>query len=263
MNLDLNKLPNLISKRTKAIMPIDLNGRSTNMKQLLEFAKKKNLFIIEDAAHAIGSYYNGKHMGTKSDIAAFSFSTPKIITTGQGGMIITNNKQVKSMCLAIKDFGREFGGKKNVKNSFEHKILGYNFKFTEFQAAVGLAQLKKLNTRIAKKKTIFKKYRELLSNIRNIEFIQTNLKNNTVWSADILLNSKTIKTKLMNYLEKRNIETRQFFPPIHRLKPFKKPEVNYKITSNISDRGLWLPSSVILTNHELESVCTKIKIFFN
>lgn len=262
LNLDLTKLQRIITNRTKAIIPVDMNGRSTNMNELKDFTKKKNLFLVEDAAHAIGSYHKGKHMGTLSDIAVFSFSIPKIITTGQGGMIITNNKQIFNKCLAVKDFGREFGKKHEIKSAFAHKTIGYNFKFTEFQAAVGIAQMKKLPRRINKKKKIFKKYRDNLSNINEIEFIPTNLENITVWSVDILTQSNSQKIKLMNYLSKKNIETRKFFPPIHRLNPFKTPPSKFKITSNVSDRGLWLPSSITLTDKQLELVSKEITEFF-
>lgn len=103
LNLDLSKLNNCLTKKTKAIMPVDFNGRSTNMDELKEFANKYNLLLIEDACHAIGCYHeNGSHMGTLSDIGIFSFSIPKIITTGQGGMIITNDKKIYERCLPLK-----------------------------------------------------------------------------------------------------------------------------------------------------------------
>jgi perosamine synthetase len=262
LNLNLKNLPKLVTKKTKAIMPVNLNGRSTNLKKLSEFSNKHNIFLIEDAAHAIGSYYNGKHMGTIGDVAAFSFSIPKIITTGQGGMVITNNKAIYEKCLSVKDFGRKFGSKKKMDTSFAHDTIGYNFKFTEFQAAVGLAQMKKLKQRVNKKKKLYKIYKEMLSNISDIEFIDTNLKNITIWSADIILNSENKKTKLMNFLAKKNIETRIFFPAIHGLSPYKQSDRKFPISSDISKRGLWLPSSTTLTEDELFLVCNNINNFF-
>lgn len=112
LNLDLRKLKNLITKKTKAIMPVDFNGQSADIFELKEFASKHDVLLIEDACHAIGSYYDKKHMGTLSDVGVFSFSTPKIITTGQGGMIVTNEKSIYEKCKALKDFGRPFGAKK-------------------------------------------------------------------------------------------------------------------------------------------------------
>lgn len=261
LNLDLKRLENLINRRTKAIMPVDYNGRSTEMAQLHELASKKGLFLIEDACHAIGSYYDGKHMGTLSDVGVFSFSTPKIITTGQGGMIVTNDKQTYQRCMAIKDFGREVGTKKYMRKAFEHPILGYNFKFTEFQAAVGLAQMRKLRDRITMKKKMLKKYMDLLSNVKEIEFVKTDLKKITPWMIDILLESKHKKNKLIEYLEKKQIGTRIFYPPIHRLGLYKSNDSRYEIASDISDRGLWLPSSVSLSERQIEVVCREINHF--
>lgn len=263
LNLDLEKVTKLINKRTKAIMPVDFNGRSANIKELQEIADKNDLLLIEDACHAIGSYYENKHMGTLSDVGIFSFSTPKIITTGQGGMIVTDNKEVYEKCLAIKDFGRESGAKKDMRKAFDHPTIGYNFKFTEFQAAVGIAQMRKLSKRIEKKKSMFKKYHDLLSSSDKIEFIETNLDKITPWMIDVLVRSKPLKDKLINYLKTKQIETRIYYPPIHRQKPYKQSDSKYKITSDISDRGLWLPSSVTLTDSELENVCSEILKFLN
>lgn len=262
LNLDLRRVSSLISKKTRAIMPVDFNGRSTDMKKLREIANKENLVLVEDACHAIGSYHNKKHMGTSSDIAVFSFSTPKIITTGQGGMIITNKRRLYERCLELKDFGREIGKKKNMRSSFEHKSVGYNFKFTEFQAAIGIAQLKKLKNRMMKKKALFKKYAESLSGIDAIEFIQTDLQEINPWMIDILLKTKSLKNNLIEYLIKRGIETRIFYPPIHRLPPYKDLDTKFPVSSYVSDRGLWLPSSVSITDEQIERVCIAIKSFF-
>ena len=176
LNLDLEKLEKKITRKTKAIMIVNFNGRTTNMKQLKDISKKYNLKLIEDAAHSLGSYYKNSHQGTNSDLGVFSFSTPKIITTGQGGMIITNKKNIYERCCELKDFGRKIGAKKNVRSAFDHKIIGYNFKFTEFQAGIGISQMKKLPKLIVKKKKMFQKYEESFKNIKQIEFIKTDLK---------------------------------------------------------------------------------------
>ncbi len=263
LNLDLEKVTTLISKKTKAIMPVDFNGRSTNMIQLKKIAKENNLLLIEDACHAIGCYYNQKHMGNLSDVGVFSFSTPKIITTGQGGMITTNNKKTYERCMELKDFGRTKIKKSNMMTAFEHNSIGYNFKFTEFQAAVGIAQMKKLDKRVLKKKEMFGMYRELLSKVTEVEFIETDLKKITPWMVDIIFKNKKTRNDLIDFLKKRDIETRIYYPPIHRLPPYKKKDGLFQITSNISDRGLWLPSSVTITEEQIHTVCRSIKNFFN
>ena len=263
LNIDIKNLEKKITKKTKAVMMVNFNGRTANMKQILQIAKKYNLKLIEDAAHSLGCFYGNKHQGTISDLGVFSFSTPKIITTGQGGMIVTNNKTLYERCCELKDFGRKIGAKKNMKRTFEHETIGYNFKFTEFQAAIGISQMKKLPKRIIKKKKMFKKYHDLLCDIKGISFVKTDLNKITPWMIDFILDSKNKKNKLISHLEKNRIETRIFYPPIHRLKPYKYLDKNYRNSSDISDKGLWLPSSVKLENKEIDFICRKIKDFVN
>ena len=262
LNIDTELLERKITKKTKAIMTVNFNGRTTNMKILNEIARKNNLKLIEDAAHSLGSYYGKIHQGNLSDIGVFSFSTPKIITTGQGGMIVTNNKKLYERCMELKDFGRKIGRKKNMMSAFEHHIIGQNFKFTEFQAAVGISQIKKLEKRIKIKKKMFKIYQEELKNIPEIEFIQTDLNKITPWMSDIVLKNKKEKIKLIRYLNEKNIETRIFYPPIHKLKPYFTSNKKYPVSTDISDRGLWLPSSTTLTGKQLNFICKEIKNFF-
>ncbi len=261
LNIDLDKIEEVITRKTKAIMTVNFNGRTTNFKRLKLIAKKNNLKIIEDAAHSLGSWYDNKHQGTIGDIGVFSFSTPKIITTGQGGMIVTNEKKLYESCMQFKDFGRGVGKKKNMLKSFEHEIIGYNFKFTEFQAGVGIAQMKKLNSRIKRKKKMFSRYHDLLSDLKDITFLKTDLKKITPWMVDILLKSGKQRDALIDFLEQNNIQTRIFYPPIHELPPYKKSGKKFKITTEISKRGLWLPSSVTLKDNEVDYICKKIRLF--
>ncbi|MDC0170120.1 DegT/DnrJ/EryC1/StrS family aminotransferase [Candidatus Nitrosopelagicus sp.] len=262
LNLDCEKISKKITKKTKAIMTVNFNGRTTNLKLLKEIAQKNNLNIVEDAAHSLGSYYGGKHQGNFSDIGVFSFSTPKIITTGQGGMIVTNDKHLYEKCMQLKDFGRKIGAKKKMLSAFEHETVGYNFKFTEFQAAIGIAQMKKLPNRMKIKKNMFKLYHELLSKISDIEFIETDLNKITPWMVDVIIKNKKKRLELINFLDKQGVQTRIFYPPIHRLSPYKKSDKTFPLTSLLSDQGLWLPSSVNLTNEQIIFITKKIKQFF-
>lgn len=262
LNLDPNLVEKKISNKTKAIMTVNFNGRTGNFKILKEIAEKNNLSLIEDAAHSLGSYYLKKHQGTLSDIGIFSFSTPKIITTGQGGMIVTNNKKLFEECVKLKDFGREVNKKKKMIHAFEHNTIGYNFKFTEFQAAVGISQMRKLQKRMKIKKKIFSLYVEMLKNIDSIEFINTDLSRITPWMMDVLIKNKATKLKLINFLNKQQIETRIFYPPIHSLPPYNVSSKNFPVTENISERGLWLPSSVTLKEKDVIRISRLIKKFF-
>ena len=263
LNVDLDIIEKKITKNTKAIMTVNFNGRTTDMKRLKEISKKHDLQLIEDAAHSLGSYYNKKHQGTIGNISVFSFSTPKIITTGQGGMIITNDKKLYERCMELKDFGRKIDAKKKMLSAFNHETIGYNFKFTEFQSAIGISQMKKLPDRIKIKKRIYKMYKEFLSDSKEIDFIETDLKNITPWMNDILLKNRKITKELIDFLERKQVQTRIFYPPIHKLEPYLRSDKQFKVSTNISERGLWLPSSVNLEDKHIEYICSNIKKFFN
>ena len=263
LNLDLKKMSKSVSKKTKAVMPVDFNGRAPDLIELKEFAEKSNLSIIEDSCHGIGSFHAGKHTGNYSDVGIFSFSTPKIITTGQGGMLVTDNEELYEKFKMIKDFGRDIYKKHQMENAFDHIELGYNFKFTEFQAAVGIAQMKKLPERIEHNKKMFQTYRENLSSINEIEFVDMDLNSSVPWFSDILLPNEKIRQQLIEHLNKFGIGTRKFYPPIHKLPPYQNIQGSFDVSNEISERGLWLPSSSFLTDEQIYSVCQNIKNFWN
>lgn len=250
--LDLNEMENKITKKTKAIMPVALNGRAPNMKKLLNIAKKHSLFIIEDAAQALGSYYEGKHLGSFGDIGSFSFSTPKIITTGQGGALVTNNKKLYENIIRIKDFGRI------NRNTQDHDEIGYNFKFTDIQAAIGVVQTKKLPWRLKRKKEMYRLYYENLKNIGEIQFIKTDLEQTSPWFIDIIVPDPV---KLQKYLKSKKIGSRLFYPAIHTTKPYKTVK-KFPNSLWVSQHGLWLPSSTFLSDSDIMTVCKAIKIFY-
>lgn len=259
--LDLTKTEKLISQKTRGIMPVDFNGRAPDLISLKEIAEKRALFVIEDACHTIGSFFGGKHMGYFSDVGVFSFSTPKIITTGQGGMIVTDSKELYEKFRKLKDFGRDIDKKHDMEKAFDHTMVGFNFKFTEFQAAVGIAQMKKLPKRVEHKKRMFQIYREHLSAVKEVEFLDTDLQNVIPWFNDIILPNQNFRNKLMNYLKKQGIGSRFFYPSIHTLSPYAKVSRNFEQTDQISNVGLWLPSSSFLSDGDIIRVCDEIKNF--
>ena len=259
--LDIKKTQKLVNKNTKAIMPVDFNGRTADIRELKESSDKSNIFIVEDACHTMGSYYKGKHMGHFSDVSIFSFATPKIITTGQGGMLVTDNKELYEKYRMIKDFGRDVDKKHNMRKAFEHTMIGFNFKFTEFQAAVGIAQMKKLSKRVEHKKKMFKIYRDILENVRGIEFLETDLDEIVPWFNDIFLAGNKVRDNLIEHLNSHKIGTRIIYPPIHKLKPYSSTKTNFTNTEEMSKRGLWLPSSSFLTEDDIISISDKIKNF--
>ncbi len=253
--LDLEKTKAAIGKKTKVIMLVALNGRCPEVEKFVDLAKEHNLFLIEDAAQALGSRYKGKHLGTFGDIGSFSFSSPKIITTGQGGALVTDSEAFYQKMLRIKDFGRAQAG------IDYHEVMGLNFKFTDLQAVIGIEQMKKLAWRVERKKEIYKIYRDLLKNVKEIEFIKTDLQDTAPWFIDILV-AQDKRDELAKFLKEQGIGTRPFYPAIHTQPPYSWVKGDFKVSQDISERGLWLPSSSFLKDEEIIAICEAIKEFF-
>ena len=254
--IDIDLIEDNITKKTKAIIVVSLNGRSPKIDKILSIASKYGLKVIEDAAQAFGSKYKGKYIGTFGDIGSFSLSFPKIITTGQGGIVVTDNIKLYEKMRMIKDFGRFQAGVDN------HEYMGYNFKYTDLQAIIGIEQMKTIDWRIKKKKEIYQKYFDLLKNVEEIKFIKTNLNDTTPWFIDIIVNNPKQRDDLSLYLKEKMIYTRPFYPSIHTQKPYLNSGT-FINSLNVSQRGLWLPSSFNLNIEDIELICHEIKSFFN
>lgn len=250
--LDLDEVEKKITNKTKAIMSVPINGRAPDMDRLLSIAREQKIPVIEDAAQAFGSYYKGKHLGTFGDMGSFSFSTPKVITTGQGGALVTDSKELSDKIVRIKDFGRI------DRNTQDHDEIGFNFKFTDIQAALGIAQMKKLEWRLKRKKEMYKLYQESLKNVAKVKFFPTDLIQTSPWFIDILVDDPV---KLSGYLKSKDIGTRLFYPAIHTTKPYKGQE---KFPNSLwaAAHGLWLPSSTFLADSDIISICQHIKEFY-
>lgn len=253
--LDLDLVKKALTQKTKAIMLVTINGRYPEMEKFVEFAKDNNLYLIEDAAQSFGSGYKGKYLGTFGDVGSFSFSMPKIITTGQGGALVTDNEDLYQKILKIKDFGRAESG------IDYHETLGYNFKFTDLQAVIGIEQMKKIDWRVKRKKEIYKTYRDLLKDVKGIESIETNLKDTAPWFIDILVDEGK-RDKLISFLEEKGIGTRPFYPAIHTQPPYSWVRGDFPNSKDISERGLWLPSAFFLSDEDIQYICQKIREFF-
>ncbi|OGD06947.1 aminotransferase [Candidatus Amesbacteria bacterium RIFCSPLOWO2_01_FULL_49_25] len=251
--LDLTAARKRIGSKTKAMIYVPLNGRSHDMRKVKKFCKENKLFLIEDAAQALGSFCRGQHLGTWGDIGTLSFSTQKIITTGQGGAMLTNRKRLANRLLKIKNFGRLGGGNDT------HDEWGWNFRFTDLQAVVGLEQMKKLPERIRRKKEIYKRYLDELKHISRIRFIETNLDETTPWFVDIYVDEPDALAK---YLQNKGIGTRRIYPAVSSQKIYKS-NLKFPIAERFAGLGLWLPSSSQLTNRQIDHVTGHIRAFFN
>lgn len=254
--LDIEKVKVAINSKTKGIMLVSANGRSPKIgiEKFKLLSSELGIPIIEDAAQSLGSFYeNGLHIGRAGKVGSFSFSAPKIISTGQGGAIITDDDEVANKIRRLKDFGRSEGG-----NDL-HDSIGYNFKFTELQACLGISQMRKLKLRIDRKKEIWKRYNENLSQLKQLKMFENNLQLCTPWFIDCLCNNRD---KLVEYLKENGIGTRNMYPPINQQKAYSFSG-NYPVSEKVGLEGLWLPSMVQITNEQIDYICNKIIQFYN
>lgn len=252
LSIDLNKIG--LKRNTKALIHVSINGRSGDMDEVVRFCRRNNLYLIEDACQAFGSKRNNKFLGTFGDIGVFSFTPHKIITTGQGGAVITDNEEIYKKVKKLKDFSR-------VKPGVDiHTDLGFNFKFTDLQAVIGLEQLKIIDYRIKKKKEIYQAYIDRLSGVEFIEFLPLNLDQTLPWFVDIILKNVT-RDNFISYLKKNGIGSREFYPPIHSQKPYSNAKGDFDVVSEIVPRGVWLPSSVKLGLDEIDHITKIIRKF--
>ena len=252
LNIDPECTEKAITQRTKAIMPVHIYGQAADMDAILDIAKRHNLLVVEDAAQGIGVTFKGKLTGTFGDVGCISFYADKTITTGEGGMVLTNDDEFARQCLILKHQGRTGRG------IYFHEHIGYNFRLTDLQAAVGLAQLSKLPTIIERKKQNERLYREYLADIADIEFPYTDPRGfNVPFRVNILLDKPQ---ELSDFLNKEGIGSRGFFHPLHS-QPCYNVKGEFPNAVRAYERGLSLPSSVTLREEQIEYVCREIKLF--
>lgn len=257
--IDPEDIEKRITKRTKAIIPVHLYGQSADMDSIMKIAQKYKLKVIEDAAQALGVNYIGKSAGTFGDAGVISFYGNKIITTGEGGIILTNNEEIYKKCYRLKNHGRD------TKGTFIHEYIGFNFCFTDLQAAVGISQMKKLPKIIQRKKEIFEKYKEGLKDIPYLKpaYIDPNCKP-VYWFSNFIVENIN---ELVEFLKNSGIQTRRAFFPLHLQPCYKntnyiKYEGEYKNSIFCYEKLLSLPSSYKIKEDEQELVISKIREFY-
>lgn len=252
--LDLVRAEQLISARTKAVMFVSLNGRSPEgFAGFVARCRERGVRVIEDAAQSLGSFRDGRHLGTIGDCGCFSFSSQKIVTTGQGGAVVTDDEALYRQMSLLRDFGRLAGG------SDHYLSVGWNLKFTDLQAVIGIEQMRRLPSLVERKKKIFALYQEHLAGIQGIEIPATDLASVTPWFVDVLVD-KNVKRSMMEYLHHNGIGSREVYPALHAEPAFSIPG-SFPVSDEISNRGLWLPSSLKLEDEHVERVGDLIRRF--
>ncbi len=250
-----------ITKKTKAVVVVDLLGNMPEWTEIKRIAKKHNIYIIEDAAEAIGAEYKERKAGTFGDIGVFSFNATKLTNAGQGGVITTNKKYFFEKCKLYSHHGIN---KKPGAKYYWSNVIGYNYNWTNIQAALGLAQLGRLEELLQKKKEIFNWYQKNLKDVKGV-WLNTTSKHvkNTYWLINIILDKpyKIKKEIIQKEFIKYNIDARPFFYPISSMPPYKKYCKNKNIIKlnpnsyNISPYGISLPSGINLTETDVKYVC--------
>jgi len=258
--LSLNSIKKAVTKNTKAIIIVHLYGNTSELDKIVRFCSQKKIKIIEDCAEAFGTYYKGKHVGNFGHFGTFSFFGNKTISTGEGGMIIFKKKEDYQLAKKLRDHGM----RKDKK--YWHDEIGFNFRMTNLQAAIGCAQIEKANFFIKRKIKIFKRYNTKLKNLKFIKMIKETSKiKNSHWLTFILVKDNLIRDKLLSFLTDKGIEVRSGFYSAHQMdiyKNFKNKKVNYVNSKKISSSIITLPSSVSLKNEEIDYICKLISFFF-
>lgn len=257
LGIDVSSLQKKITKKTKAIIPVYISGYGADIDSVLKIAKSNKIYVVEDAAEAFLSKHNGKFLGTFGDAGCFSFSAAKTITTGQGGAVITNDSQLHKRMMELKDQGRS---KRGTGGDDIHDAIGYNFKFTNLQAALGLGQLTYLRTRLKRLAQNHRLYINNLKGIKGLRIFEFDVDAGEIPQWTII--SVERRNELDLYLSSYKIGCRRFWFPIHTQKPYKQSDKNFPNSTMLSPKLLWLPSAFTLTDSDVEYVCKLIKKFY-
>ena len=261
-NMDISQIKKKITKKTKAIIATHIYNFPLRIDILKKICNKNKIILVEDAAEAVGQKLNNKLCGSFGDISIFSFYANKQITTGEGGMITTNNKKLyeKSKNLRNLCFGK--------KDRFNHEDIGWNYRMTNLQASLGVSQLKRIKSIVNKRHEVGKEYFKRLRNNKNIYIPETErvYAKNIYWVIGLVITNKKLRIdakKLMKKLMNYGIQTRPFFWPMNKQKIFKnKSQINtsgsYKNSEYISKYGLYLPSSLNIKFSQIKFICEKV-----
>jgi perosamine synthetase len=260
-NMDTDKIEEKITDKTKAIMPVHIYGHPCDMDKINEIAGDYNLYVIEDAAEAHGAEYKGKKAGSLSDIGCFSFYANKIITTGEGGMIVTNDEEIYERAKLLKDLAF------TKERRFLHYFIGFNYRMTNLQAAIGIAQLNKITELVEARRKNAYIYNKYLQDIEGITLPpEEPWAKNAYWMYSILIDKEKFgmsRDELIEKLKEKGIETRPFFVPMHQQPVFKEMGLfrgeRYPLSEKLGESGLNLPSSSSLSEDEINFISRAIK----
>ncbi len=258
-NIDVSKIEDKINNKTKAILPVHVFGHPCNIDEIIEIAERNNLRVVEDACESIGAEYKGIKTGKFGETAVFAFYPNKQITTGEGGMIVTDDEDYYKMIKSLSNQGRSGNGEWLV-----HDNIGYNYRLNEMSAALGLVQLKKINEILEKRENVAKKYEEILKNIDGVSIPQINNDVKKSWFVYVIRLDDSIDRKIvMDKLNDKGISNNFYFPCIH-LQPIYKKMFGYKegdfpVCEKVSKSTLALPFFTQMDDKTIERVCNSLE----
>ncbi len=261
--IDADKIEEKITERTKAIMPVHIYGHPCDMDKINYLAKKYNLYVIEDAAEAHGAEYNGKRCGSMSDVGCFSFYANKIITTGEGGMCTTQNKEIADRIKKLRNHAFDHP-------RFVHSEVGFNYRITNLQAAIGCAQMENAKMLVDARREVGIRYNQRLEKVKGLILPkEKSYAKNVYWMYGVVLdeNVRLSRDELKDKLAEEGIETRSFFIPMHQQPAYVNKTAenvpdcsgSFPIADRISRRGFYLPSSSNISDEEIDYVCNSLE----
>ncbi|MFH1788072.1 MAG: DegT/DnrJ/EryC1/StrS family aminotransferase [Candidatus Altiarchaeota archaeon] len=252
--IDPDKIREKITEKTKAIIPVHLYGHPCDMDPILEIAEEHNLFVIEDAAEAHGAEYKGRKVGCFGDVNCFSFFGNKIITTGEGGMCVTNDEKICDKMQILRDHGT------NPNKHYWCDVRGFNYRMTNLQAALGCAQVDRIDDLIEKKRSIALEYNKRLGDVAGVSLPpEESWARNVYWMYSVLIADDIglSRDDVMKKLSGNGVESRPFFPPIHKFPMYDKKE-SFPVAEELSKKGINLPSSPKLTKEDVKRVAEAV-----
>jgi perosamine synthetase len=257
LNLSVAAMEAAITSKTKAVVPVHVSGRAADMENILRVCRQRNLAVVEDAAEAFCSRYNGRHLGTFGQTGCFSFSPNKVITTGQGGVIVTNDEAIFQRLRELKDQGRPVRG---TGGADVHDRIGFNFKMTNLQAAVGMGQLEKLQARLERIRRSYQIYRDELAKTKAIRILPFKIdKGEQPQWIDALAERRD---ELHNFLAENGAGCRRFWFPLHTQKPYLQSDSAFPNSTRLGRQAIWLPSAFQMTDDDVRHVSRLIAKFY-
>lgn len=252
--MDPARLVEAITPRTKAIAAVHIYGHPTDMNPVLNIARVFGLRVLEDAAPALGAEVNGKKVGSIGDVACFSFQGAKIMTTGEGGMVVSSDDKLMERIRFLGDHGRD----KHIP--FQIAEIGYKYKMSNIQAALGLGQIERIEELVGKKRVIFGWYRDRLQGVPGLTLnAERPWARNIYWMSSIVLDKALSRADVMKGLKERGVDSRPFFPPVSSFPMFTHREKENPVAYRVGRQGVNLPSGHNLTEDEVDYICASLR----